>query len=239
MTKELMTMNKFLHPTNKIKKWTRTNEYWGLRRYINTRSRGKSKENLIAEASDINSNMRTNRKTPKATKIENWNGKKKQFYGHFKRQTAGVAHEKAWAWKEKPPERNWISFNSNSKQCQMTNYTEAITENTHQNNKCTSCGNRAERFKHVLETKITKYKTRQNGVRKMVHWKLWKRLKFKHSNKCYMHKPESLQENDTHEIIRDFKILDLIFNTRSDLQARIWQAVSLSIPSLKIRSSID
>ena len=36
--------------------------------------------------------------------------------------------------------------------------------------------------------------------------KLWKRSKFDHTEKCYMHKLESVQENATQKILWDFKI---------------------------------
>ena len=35
----------------------------------------------------------------------------------------------------------------------------------------------------------------------MIHWELRKKLKFDPANKWYMHKPESVQENETHKII--------------------------------------
>ena len=41
---------------------------------------------------------------------------------------------------------------------------------------------------------------------KVNNWELYKRLKFNHSIKWYMHKPESILENETHEILWGFKI---------------------------------
>ena len=40
----------------------------------------------------------------------------------------------------------------------------------------------------------------------MTHWQLCKKLKFNHTIKQYMHKPESVLENETHKILWDFKI---------------------------------
>ena len=40
----------------------------------------------------------------------------------------------------------------------------------------------------------------------MIHWELCKRFKFSHTNKQYMHKPESDLENETHRLLRDFEI---------------------------------
>ena len=40
----------------------------------------------------------------------------------------------------------------------------------------------------------------------MIHWELYKRLKFDHTAKWYMHKPESILENETHKILWDLEI---------------------------------
>ena len=43
-------------------------------------------------------------------------------------------------------------------------------------------------------------------VGKVIHWELCKRLEFDPPTKWYMHKPESVQENETHRILQDFEI---------------------------------
>ena len=40
------------------------------------------------------------------------------------------------------------------------------------------------------------YKTRQNGVDKVIHWDVCKKLKFDHTNKWYMHNLASVLENE-------------------------------------------
>ena len=45
--------------------------------------------------------------------------------------------------------------------------------------------------------KQKEYKNRDNWVRKVIHWELCKKLKFHHTNKWYMNKPESVLENET------------------------------------------
>ena len=50
------------------------------------------------------------------------------------------------------------------------------------------------------------YKTRHNWVGKVIHWELCKKLKFYFTINWYMHKPESILENETHKIIRHLKI---------------------------------
>ena len=48
------------------------------------------------------------------------------------------------------------------------------------------------------------YKTRHDWVGNMIHWKLSKKLKFDHMNKWYMRNPESVLENETHNVILGF-----------------------------------
>ena len=50
------------------------------------------------------------------------------------------------------------------------------------------------------------YETRHDWVGKDIHWELCKKLKFDHSNKWYMHIPESVKENETQKFLWDFEI---------------------------------
>ena len=45
----------------------------------------------------------------------------------------------------------------------------------------------------------------------MVHWELCKKLKFGHTNDWYIHKQETVIENETHKLLWDFE-------TQTDLQ---------------------
>ena len=40
----------------------------------------------------------------------------------------------------------------------------------------------------------------------MIHWELCRKLKFDHTDKWYMYHPESVLENETRKILRDFEI---------------------------------
>ena len=51
-----------------------------------------------------------------------------------------------------------------------------------------------------------KYKTKHDWVGKVIHLELCKKLKFDHSNKWYMHNPESVLDNETNKVLRDFEI---------------------------------
>ena len=56
-------------------------------------------------------------------------------------------------------------------------------------------------------------------VGKVIHWKLSMKFKFDKTTKRYMHKPESVLENEMHKILRDFEIQSdhLILTRRPDL----------------------
>ena len=41
---------------------------------------------------------------------------------------------------------------------------------------------------------------------KVIYWELCKGQKFDHADKWYMHKPESVLENETHKVLWDFEI---------------------------------
>ena len=49
-------------------------------------------------------------------------------------------------------------------------------------------------------------KNRYDWVGKMIYWELCKKLKFNHTDKCYMHKSESALENKKQKILSDLAI---------------------------------
>ena len=79
-----------------------------------------------------------------------------------------------------------------------------------QNSKCRFCGERNEMINHIINesSKLAQKedKTRRDWVRKVIHWELCKKLKFDHTNKWCIHKPESVLENETHKFLWDFDI---------------------------------
>ena len=56
-------------------------------------------------------------------------------------------------------------------------------------------------------------------VGKVIHWEIYKKFKFDHTNKWYMHNPVPVLENDTHKLSWDFDIQTdhLISARRPDL----------------------
>ena len=79
-----------------------------------------------------------------------------------------------------------------------------------QNSKCTLRRNKDETTNNTISEccKLAQreYKTRHNWVGKVIHLDLRKKFKFDHTNKWYMHNPESVLENEKHKVIWDCTI---------------------------------
>ena len=59
------------------------------------------------------------------------------------------------------------------------------------------------------------FKTRQDWAGKVIHWEMYKKLKFDHTNKWFMHNPAAVLENDTHKLLWDFDIqMDPLISAR-------------------------
>ena len=104
-----------------------------------------------------------------------------------------------------------------------TNHIKARIDKTQQNSRCRLCGDRDESINHII-SKYSKlvhkdYKTRHDWVIKVIHLELCKKFKFDHTNRWYMHNPESILENETHNLLWDLRIQTnhLISARRPDL----------------------
>ena len=79
-----------------------------------------------------------------------------------------------------------------------------------QNSKRGLCGDGDKTIHHIISECIKLapkvYKTRYDWVSKLIHWESCKKLKFDHTNKWYMHNTETVLENETHKVLRDFEI---------------------------------
>ena len=101
--------------------------------------------------------------------------------------------------------------------------TKAMIDKTIQNCRCRLCGDRDKTINHIISKYSNlapkEYWTRHNWVGKMIHWELCKRFKFDHTNKCYMHNPESVLEKERPKLQWDFEIQTdhLISARRPDL----------------------
>ena len=72
------------------------------------------------------------------------------------------------------------------------------------------CGEEDEKINRIISQcgKLvqTEYKSRHDWVGKVIHWELYKKLKFDQTNKWYRHKAEFFPENETHNINCVFEI---------------------------------
>ena len=98
------------------------------------------------------------------------------------------------------------------------NCIKAQIDHTQEDCKYRPCGNRNETCNHISEfRKLAKMecKNRHSWARKVIPWKLSKKPKFLPTDKWYINKPESVLENETHEILWDFEIqMDQIIQVR-------------------------
>ena len=83
-----------------------------------------------------------------------------------------------------------------------TNYIKAKIDNSQQNSKGRLCGYRDETVNHISEgDKLiqTKYKSKHDWMGKVIHRESCKRLKFHHTTRWYIYKPQPALENATHK----------------------------------------
>ena len=144
------------------------------------------------------------------TRQQRW--EEKQLYGRFKRLINNISHEKTWKCLRKgnfkrETESLLIAAQNNAIR---TKHIKARIDKTQQNIKCRLCSDRDETINHIISesSKLAQeeYKTRHDWVGKGIHWEMWKKFKFDHTNKWYMHNPAAVQENDTHKLLWDFDI---------------------------------
>ena len=85
-----------------------------------------------------------------------------------------------------------------------------MTDKTQQNCRYKLCGYRDQTIDYIISKCIKlaqkEYTIRHVWVGKVIHCELCKKFRFDHTNKWYMHNPESVLENDTHKLPWDFKI---------------------------------
>ena len=113
------------------------------------------------------------------------------MYGYFKQQISEISHQK------KPKERNWISSNRWIKQ-RHEDIVKAKIGKTQQNCKFRLCGNRNETINHINYELVQKdCKTRHDRVDQVIQGEFAKSLNL---NKWYTHNPESVLENETHNV---------------------------------------
>ena len=117
---------------------------------------------------------------------------------------------------------NWIS--SRTKQRHKDKLCQSKKRQDKQNSKSGLCCNRDKTNNHITRERsklLNKlYLTRLNCVEKVIHWELFKKFKFDHTNKWYMYNLESILANETHKLLYDFEIQtdNLISTSRTYLR---------------------
>ena len=163
----------------------------------------KHEGGLIRATRNDTENTMDNRMT--ITWKQKWDGK--QLYGRFKRLINNISHDKTWTWLRKGNfKRETESFLiATQDNAVRTNHIKARIDKTQQNSKCKLCGNN-----HIISecSKLaqTRYKARNDWVGKVIHWEMYKKFKFDHTNKWYMHTLAPVLENDTYKFPWDFNI---------------------------------
>ena len=123
-----------------------------------------------------------------------------------------------------------------------TKHIKAMIDKTQQNSKSRLCSDRDETMNHIISecSKLAQkeYQARHDWVGKVIHREMCKKFKFDHANKCHMHNPAPILENDIHKLLWDFDIQmnHLIPARRPDLiiinkEKKICKIVDFSIPA--------
>ena len=120
----------------------------------------KRGEKLITATRNKTDNTRTNR--AEITRKQKW--EEKQLYGHFKRLTSDISHEKKWTLLRKREPESLLRAAQNN--AIRTNYSKAKINKTQQNSKCRLYSDREETMSHIIrecsELAPKQYKTRYN-----------------------------------------------------------------------------
>ena len=136
----------------------------------------------------------------------------KQFYGRFKWLINNISHDKTWTWLRKgnfKRETESLLIAAQDSAIRI-NHIKARIDKTQQNSKCRLRGDRDETINHIISecSKLAQreYKARHDWVGKVIHWEMWKKFKFDHTNKWYMHNPAPVLENATDKLLSNFNI---------------------------------
>ena len=170
----------------------------------------KSAQGYWLQWSAIRQTTRVSTEQQKKKKKRKW--EEKQLYRHSKRQTSVISREKSWTWlKKRNLSRETKSLQIATQNNTMrTNYIKARMDKTQQNSKCRLCGEKDKTINHIIyeycKLAQNEYNTRHDWVGEVIHGKFWKKFKFDHTKRWYIHNPESFLENETYKIHWDFEI---------------------------------
>ena len=114
-------------------------------------------------------------------------------------------------------------------------------DNKQQNSKYRLGRKRDETVNYIINecSKIAQkeYNTLHDWVGKVIHLELRKRLKFDHTTKCYIHKTEFIQVNETHRIPWLFRDTNRSPRTRKERTLHLVDFAILADLRVKIKES--
>ena len=150
-------------------------------------------------------------------------GEEKRLYGRFKRLTRKISR---MGKIKRETESLLIAAQNNAIR---TDHIKVKIDKTQQNSRCELFGDRDETTNHIINkcSKLAQkeYKNRYDWLGKVIHLELCKKFEFDHTNKRYMHNPECFQENVTHKLLWDIKVV-IIMSRR--LRGYPWPSLATS-----------
>ena len=134
----------------------------------------------------------------------------KQLYGRFKRLINNISYDKIWTWlrKENFKRETESLLMATQNNAIVTKHIKARIDKIQQNSQYRLCSDKDGTINHIISecSKLAQkhYKTKYDRVGKVIHWEMCNKFKFDQTNKCYMHNPAPVLENDTHKLLWDF-----------------------------------
>ena len=114
---------------------------------------------------------------------------------------------KIWTWQRR---RSFYRETESLLKAAPNNLISQKIDKTQQNSKFRLFGYRDKTINHIINEytnlPLKEYKTRYSWMGKMIHLELFKKLKFDQTNKWHMQNPESVLEDETHKVFRNFAI---------------------------------
>ena len=218
-TRKLMTMHKALHPKDDVDRPHISRKEGGrglasIEDNVDASIQrledniGKHEGGLITTIRNNTDNTIDERMT--TTRKQKWEGK--QLYGRLKRLINNISHTKTKTWLRKwNPKRETESLLIAAQDNAIrTNHIKARIDKTQRNSKCRLCGDRDETINHII-SQISKlaqkdFMTKHEWVGKVIHWEIFRKFQFAHTNKWYMHNPAPVLEKYSHKLLWDFNI---------------------------------
>ena len=116
-----------------------------------------------------------------------------------------------WPWRANLKRENeslLIKLQAVENNAIRTSYINIKIDKRQQNSKCSSCVHKNEIVNYIIswcsKPAEKKFKSKHDWVGKVIMWELCITLRFDQAEKWYMHKPESVRENEMYKIFCNF-----------------------------------